>query len=108
MTSSIGTSTNTNDTGATINTLVDSNISATLLPAQLTEDPPRITVWCHNAGNQALWVKFQLASVDNLKEGIKLQPDESRIIMNSSDIYTGEISGIMNAGGFRNVIITWF
>lgn len=87
---------------------VDSTTSATLLSAQVNPEVARVKVVVHNDGNQALWVKLQAAFIDNDKKGIRVPAGEGAVIIEGSDIYTGEISGIMDSGGARNVFVTWF
>ena len=113
MTATIGTSTNLNaeaDVNAAVP--VGSTTAVTLLAAQslppVGSEQPRITVWIYNAGNQDLFVRFYDAATDNIKKGIKVLAGETEKVMSGSDIYTGEISGIMATGGLRSVYVTWF
>ena len=87
---------------------IGSTVSVTLVPAQLITEETRIKVIVYNDGNQDLWVKLQLASTDNDKKGILVEAGERYTLIEGSDIYTGEISAIMDSGGVRDVYVTWF
>jgi len=50
-----------------------------------------------NGSTESVWIKFQTASVDNLKQGIYLKPN-AFYEMPLGQKYTGEISAIANAG----------
>ena len=110
MTATIGTSTNTNNTADVLAAIgVDSTTAVTLLSALDTpRDPPRIKVIIHNFGNRDLWVRFYPSSDDNIKRGVVVAGGETRTVLEGSDIYTGEISAIMDSGGARDVFVTWF
>ena len=109
MTATVGTSTNLNTEGSALSPIsVDSTTAVTLLPATAALDPPRIKVWVYNDGNRILWVRLYAASVDNLKQDVPIGPGEKYVLLEGSDIYTEEISGIMNSGGARDVYVTWF
>jgi hypothetical protein len=112
MTATIGTSTNTNSEGNVIDAIsVGGTTAVQLLPAQTLPpdggEQPRITVWIYNSGNQDLWVRFYPASTDNIKKGIPVFAGTVKQMMKGSDIYTGEISGIMEGGAARDVYVTW-
>jgi len=61
-------------------------------------DANRTYLEISNPSNQAVWIKLQAASVDNVKTGIYL-PGGERWVMGDLDKYTGEVSAIMNIGG---------
>lgn len=110
MTATIGTSTNINTASSQLPAIsVDSTTAATLLAAQtLPPDPPRIKVEVYNSGNRDLWVRFYPAATDNLKRETVVKAGESKVVLEGSDIYVGEISAIMQSGGARDVFVTWF
>ena len=56
-----------------------------------------IGVSISNGSTESVWIKFQAASVDNLKRGIYLKPN-AFYEMPLGQKYTGEISAIANAG----------
>lgn len=113
MTATIGTSTNLNSEANVEDPIsVGSTTAVTLLTAQslppVGSEQPRITVWVYNDGGQDLFVRFYPAATDNTEKGLLVQAGEMAQVMNGSDIYTGEISGIMRAGGAKDVYVTWF
>ena len=109
MTATVGTSTNINTDSITSSGIsVDSTTAVTLIAAPPSLIPPRIKVVIYNSGNRILWVRLYAASVDNLKRGIPVEPGQTKIIMEGSDIYTGEVSGIMDSGVARDVYVTWY
>lgn len=110
MTATIGTSTNLNTEAVVLDAIsVDSTTAVTLLTALgIPFEPPRIKVVVYNSGNRDLWVRFYPASDDNLKRGVVVRSGETQTVLEGSDIYTGEISAIMDSGGARDVFVTWF
>ena len=110
MVATIGTSTNLNNEANILSAIsVGSSTSVVLIPAQsIPGEPPRIKVTIYNDGPQGLWVKSQPASDDNDKKGFFIEGGEKETFLEGSDIYTGEISAIMDSGGARNVFVTWF
>ena len=110
MTATIGTSTNVNTEGENSSPIsVGSTTAVTLIAAQVfPADAPRIKVWVYNDGNRLLWVRLYPASDDNIARGIPIEPGERIVLMEKSDIYTGEISAIMASGGARDVYVTWY
>lgn len=63
---------------------------------------------CTDGDNQAVWIKLQPASVDDVKKGIWIEAKIGAINyweMLTDNIYTGEISAISN-GGNVNVYVT--
>ena len=104
----VGTSTNTADEasvldGVTLNT----STSTTILAAQAAGDQPRIKVIVQNGGATAVWIKLQPAADDDDVKGFLLGMSERQVILEGSDIYTGEISAIAAAGA-PEVFVTWF
>jgi len=110
MTATIGTSANLNTASETLSPIsVNSTTATTLIAAQvLPTEAPRIKVWVYNEGNRLLWVRLYPAPDDNIARGIPIEPGERITLMEGSDIYTGEISGIMASGGARDVYVTWY
>lgn len=110
MTATIGTSTNTNNEGSKLSVFtVGSSTAVTLLPAQNTPtEVPRIKVDVSNRGNKGLSVRLYPAADDNIFRDIVVDPGETKTILEGSDIYTGEISGIMESGTAKDVHVTWF
>lgn len=109
MTATVGTSTNLNTEGNVLSPIsVDSTTAVTLVVATAALDPPRIKIVIYNDGNRLLWVRLYAASVDNLKRGVPIEPGETSILLEGSDIYTDDISAIMDSGGARDVYVTWF
>lgn len=63
---------------------------------------------CTDGDNQAVWIKLQPASTDDVKKGIWIEAKIGAINyweMLTDNIYTGEISAISN-GGNVNVYVT--
>ena len=110
MTATIGTSTNKNTVGNVLPAIsVDSTTAVTLLnELNLQLELPYISVEVVNRGNRDLWVRFYAAATDNIKRGKVVKAGESKVIIDGSDIYTGEISAIMDSGGARDVFVTWY
>ena len=110
MTATIGTSTNFNTTANVLNAInADSLTTVKLLDAlNIPLEVPRIKVIIYNSGKRTLWVKFQPAATDNDKKGIPIQAGETKVVMEGSDIYTGEISAIYDSGTFDDVYVTWY
>ena len=112
MAKKIGTSTNTNPEAFALDPIeCDKDFAVTLLPAQNVlpdgEELPRIAVWVHNDDKEDLWVRFYPASVDDEKKGLLVEGGKSMKVMDNSDIYTGEISGIMEKGK-GDIYVTWY
>ena len=110
MTATIGTSTNLNEVGSQLPAIpVGSTTAVTLLAGQaIPLDVPRIKVEIYNSGNRDLWVRFYPAATDNLKRETVVKAGQPKVVLAGSDIYTGEISAIMQSGGARDVFVTWF
>lgn len=90
MTKKIGQNINTNDTAELSGYIALNNSSSVTI--QLAK--PDRTFWCiSNPENFAIFVKFQGASIDNIKNGIKIEGN-GYWEMPSGDKYTGEISAI--------------
>lgn len=108
MTATVGTSTNTN-TAAILSDAIPLNgmTSTTILAAQAPGDTPRIKVIIQNSGATGAWIKFQAASVDDDKKGVRIPRELFLTVLSGSDIYTGEISAIADAGN-PSVYVTWF
>ncbi len=103
MTRFIGKNINKSGTTSNLTFDVDSSTAVTLLAAQSESDSPFIEIIVTNGGNKALWIRRRPASADNLKDGRRIAPGETRTIIQLGDNYTGEISGIFDSGGFRKV-----
>ena len=110
MTATIGTSTNKNTVSDVLAAIsVDSTTATTILPElSIPTDLPYIKVLITNRGNRDLWVRFYPAATDNVKRGFTVKAGSSLVVLEGSDIYTGEISAIMDSGGARDVYVTWF
>lgn len=110
MTATIGTSTNINTAANVLSAIsVDSTTAVTLLASQsIPGEPPRIKVIIYNDGIFDLWIRLFDAATSNDKEGFIVPAGETLTILEGSDIYTGEISAIFDAGSSRDVYVTWF
>ncbi|TNG03798.1 MAG: hypothetical protein EP297_00145 [Gammaproteobacteria bacterium] len=109
MTARIGKSTNTNIEANVLAPIsVGSSTAVTLLPAQAQYATPRIKVEIYNSGNRDLWVRRYQATNDDIKRGVPVSGGETRIFEFNADIYTGELSGIMNSGTAKDVYVTWY
>ena len=110
MTATIGTSTNKNSLANVLSAIsVDSTTAVTLLAAlDLPLELPYISVEIVNRGNRDLWVRYYPASDDNIKRGKVVKAGESKAIIDGSDIFTGELSAIMDSGIARDVFVTWY
>lgn len=97
----VGTPLNTNDEANVGTVSVGSGTAATLLNA----NSMRTKVVISNPHNQALWVRYYAATVDNNKQGIYVAP-EKNWEMQPEDKYLGEISVIMNNGGTKSIHYT--
>ncbi len=110
MTATIGTSTNKNTEAEVLAAIVVGAATAVnILSAQtIPTDVPRIKVIIHNDGVRDLWVRFYPAATDNIKKGFIVPGGETETVLDGSDIYTGEISAIVDSGAGSNVYVTWF
>lgn len=111
MTATIGTATNTNTTAFDLAPIsVGSSAAVTLLPGLNTPvEPPRIKVKVYHNGDAILWVRRYPASQDNDKVGADpVLPGIPTALEVGSDIYTGEISAIMDSGSNVDVYVTWY
>jgi len=58
----------------------------------------KVQVVCSNPDNQPIWIKFQPAATDDLKQGIFLPGKDRVALILGQGFYTGEISAIAAAG----------
>lgn len=108
MTATVGTSTNTNNEAEVLDAIAVSSVTSTiLLAAQAVTDQPRIKVIVHNDGVLRVWIKFQPAAADNDIKGLAIAANSFETVLAGSDIYTGEISAIAEAGT-QDIYVTWF
>ena len=98
-----GKNVNTNDDSNSATVSVDSTTAKTLLVAQPVGDLPWSRVIITNDGNKNLRIRLRSAVSDNLKDGEIISPGESKEVIKISECYTGEISGIFESGGSRDV-----
>ena len=103
MTKLIGQNINTSSSSQTTEVIVDSTTAVTLLPVR-TE--PVLSIHVTNLGNRDLVIRDYAASIDNNKNGIIVEGGETRRLVDFTDNYLGEISGIMVGGPARKVVIT--
>ena len=99
---------NMNDSATTDVVSVGSSSAVTLLLADTSPSNPTREVTVTNDGNKALWVRKYPAATDNNKVGVRVPAGESKKVVENSEIYYGEISGIMDSGGAKNVIVEYF
>lgn len=90
---------NTNDDPNRVAVSVDSTTAQLLFIA----NPRRIEVIVSNSSNQACWVRLQTAATDNVGRDIFIIPGISKVITGNDNVYTGEISVIMNVGGTKTI-----
>jgi len=103
----IGSGFNVTDASTNTTISVDSMTAATLLAADTAGlQSQQIRVWITNNGNLPLWVRFRAASLDNIKDGLLVQPGEAKIVSGNGSLYVGEISGIFDAGGPMDVMVS--
>lgn len=108
MTKMIGKNFNAADEANSSTVSVGSTTAVTLLAAQTPSDAIWSEVNITNDGFRSLWVRKRAASADNNKDGIRISPGETYPVIKRSENYTGEISGIFQAGGSRDVHVEWF
>jgi hypothetical protein len=109
MTATIGTSTNTNTEASNLSPIsVGSSSAVALLPPLSVLDVPYVRVVVFNSGNRDLWIRRYPASNDNDKRGDIVPAGERVELEYGSDIYTGEISGIMNSGPSADIYVVWY
>jgi len=104
----IGKNFNTNDVANTSTFSVGSTAAVTLLPAQVENDTIFIEVLITNDGNKSLWVRKRPASLDNLKNGRRIAPGDTKNVVENSNNYTGEISAIFDSGAPHDVHVEVF
>lgn len=102
----IGKVSNVTDDSTHTTVSVGSSVAVTLLIA----DPDALLsqemeVLITNNGNKPLWVRRRAASTDNIKDGRRISPGESRAVVNQGDLFVGEISAIFDSGGARDVMV---
>lgn len=90
----IGRNVNKNDVVNKNTITLNSSTSTKILDA----NERRITVLAINQGPQRIWLKFQPASVDNLKDDDPWLDKGDVFEMIPDNIYTGEISAIADSG----------
>lgn len=94
---------NTNDGATTGTVVVNSSTAQTLVPA----NPERIGLIVSHPGTQELWIRFYPAAQDNDQTGIYLENNGERTWqMTPDNIYTGEVSVIMDGGGNKTIHYT--
>lgn len=104
MTKEIGQTRNTADEATTATISVGSSTAVILLAAR---EAPLLKIFVANRGNKDLFVRLYPALNDNLKRGITVNSGETKDILSFVENYTGEISGIMESGGAKDVFVTY-
>lgn len=103
MSKNTGKNTNENDEASQTIIPVDGTTAVTLVPALADDAKPHSNVTVTNDGNKSLWVRFYPAAQDDILTGERIAPGESRVIIENSEVYRGEISAIFHSGGLNNV-----
>ena len=67
------------------------------------KESKRLSVSVSNPNNQDCWVRFYPAALDNDKKGVLVVKNSSKEVMPPDNIYVGEISIIMDAGGNKTI-----
>ena len=105
MAKSIGENINTTDTASNPDPIsVDSTTSTKLLDAVTSAEALTIRAMITNWGNKTLWVKRQAATEDNDVNGEAWFAGETKEVIQDGD-YSGEVSGIMESGGAKDVYV---
>lgn len=103
MAKQVGRNRNITDTAVTDVVNVNSSTAQTLVAA----NPDRIGLIVSNDSNQELWIRYYPAADDNDQKGIFLENNRSgHWEMPTDNIYTGEVSVIMDSGGTKTISFT--
>ena len=94
---------NMHDIANTSSYSVGASTAVTILTVDTFPSNPQREVWVTNTGLRACWVRKYPAATDNNKTGVRLAPGDSKQVVMNSEVYYGEISAIMQAGGTATI-----
>ena len=105
MAKSIGGNINSTDTATTTTVALNASTSTKILDALVAGAQNHIKIFVDNPAAIDVIIKFQAASVDDLKEGMTIAKGEGKTILELPNVYRGEISAIAAANAPTLTII---